>query len=303
MADKKANPTPTSDSSFGNGDAFEHDTSDAASPSLSRFRLPRFFSHGVEGADELAIGELPDDPVKAPRPPAEPVTAIGKAIAAHSAARNGHLQASATTAPEAPVSAIVPSTETSAPSARYAPQEAGGVALSESDFSALVEQIGALTEQIREVNERESAMERVFNTLHSELADYKNDFLYEHLKPVVRPLLFLFDSLEQFDGEVAMAQSSGSDVEKMGVLSATVVRENVSYFRDQLVEALRVCEVALMDPPTGTFNAKMHKAVDVLPVPEEEDGQIMRVVRSGWFLNGQLLRPAEVVVGRFRAQS
>src|SRR5690606_15299292 len=49
---------------------------------------------------------------------------------------------------------------------------------------------------IEEVSERESAQEKIFNTLHSELRDYKNDFIYEHLKPVVRPLLFLYDSLE-----------------------------------------------------------------------------------------------------------
>ena len=170
-----------------------------------------------------------------------------------------------------------------------------------SDLALLHEQMEELASQVRQVNEREGAMEKVFNTLHSELAAYKNDFLYEHLKPVVRPLLFLFDSLEQFDGEVSMAQSSLGQSAQGGVLSPGVVRENVHYFRDQLVEALRVCEVVLMDAPTGNFNSKFHKAVDVVPVGPEEDGKIVRVVRSGWFLNGQLLRPAEVVVGRHRA--
>ena len=38
-----------------------------------------------------------------------------------------------------------------------------------------------------------------------------------------------------------------------------------------------------------------------MAVAREQDGTIVRVVRTGWFLNGQLLRPAEVVVGKFRA--
>lgn len=171
-----------------------------------------------------------------------------------------------------------------------------------AELSGLRDEIERLTQQVTQVNERESSLERVFDTLHAELSDYKNDFLYEHLKPVVRPLLFLFDSIEQFDTEVAMTQDAAPNpTATPGTLAAFVVRENVEYFRDQLVEALQVCEVTIMEAPRGAFNSKFHKAVDVMPVDREKDGTIVRVVRSGWFLNGQLLRPAEVVVGKFRA--
>lgn len=248
---------------------------EAALPTLHRFRLPKFFSHaegGEEGeleASEHEVGMLPDDPAS-PSP---------------SPHRNGNTHKSA-----APSSATVSS-------------ESETVSASSDELALVQMQLEELTDQIRMVNEREGAMEKVFNTLHSELADYKNDFLYEHLKPVVRPLLFLFDSLEQFDGEVSMAEGTLADTAQGGVLSPSIVRENVRYFRDQLVEALRVCEVVIMDPPTGNFTSKLHKAVDIVPVGSEEDGKIVRVVRSGWFLNGQLLRPAEVVVGKFRPQS
>ena len=171
-----------------------------------------------------------------------------------------------------------------------------------AELSGLRDEIERLTQQITQVNEREGSLERVFDTLHAELSDYKNDFLYEHLKPVVRPLLFLFDSIEQFDSEVAMTQDAGPNpTATPGTLAAFVVRENIAFFRDQLVEALQVCEVTIMEAPRGAFNSKFHKAVDVMPVEREKDGTIVRVVRSGWFLNGQLLRPAEVVVGKFRA--
>jgi len=253
---------------------------EASSPTLARFRLPRFFSQNAEAALAEEAEDAPDEaPVETP---AKDSPGNGN----NSNGRGGGSRSQ---------------------SGRKGGEGEGSITLLDADYGQLVEQIGALTEQIRAVNERESAMERVFNTLHSELADYKNDFLYEHLKPVVRPLLFLFDSLEQFDGEVAMAQSAlaeaGGVMDTTSVLSAPIVRENVHYFRDQLVEALRVCEVVLMDPPSGAFNSKFHKAVDVIPVSQAEDGKIMRVVRAGWFLNGQLLRPAEVVVGKFRAQT
>ncbi|RYX85730.1 nucleotide exchange factor GrpE [bacterium] len=244
---------------------------EAALPTLHRFRLPKFFSN-TEGADEDETEEElePND------------LEVGLL-------------------PDAP--AVVNGNRNGSSSKINSPESISTVNASADELALVQMQLEELTDQIRQVNEREGAMEKVFNTLHSELADYKNDFLYEHLKPVVRPLLFLFDSLEQFDGEVSMAESTLGQTAQGGVLSPSVVRENVRYFRDQLVEALRVCEVVIMDPPTGNYSAKFHKAVDIVPVGSEEDGKIVRVVRSGWFLNGQLLRPAEVVIGKFRPQS
>lgn len=154
---------------------------------------------------------------------------------------------------------------------------------------------------VESINERESSQEKVFNTLHSELRDYKNDFIYEHLKPIVRPLLFLYDSMEQFDHEVAEADKhhSGTDARSM---PPKLVRQNIQYFKDQLVEALRICEVTPMETPRGQFNPKLHKVIDVVPVKAEQDGTIQRVIRSGWYINQQVLRSAEVIVGKKMAK-
>jgi len=149
---------------------------------------------------------------------------------------------------------------------------------------------------VESINERESSQEKVFNTLHSELREYKNDFIYEHLKPIVRPLLFLYDSMEQFDAEVAEAERNHSGGQ--GAISSNLVRQNIQYFKDQLVEALRICEVTPMETPRGQFNPKLHKVIDVVPVKAEQDGTIQRVIRSGWYINQQVLRSAEVIVGR-----
>lgn len=151
---------------------------------------------------------------------------------------------------------------------------------------------------VEEISERESAQEKIFNTLHSELRDYKNDFIYEHLKPVIRPLLFLYDSLEQFDAEIALYERPINGERRQVGLSPQLVRENIAFFRDQLVESLRICEVSPMESPKGAFNPRMHKVIDVVPAEADQDGMIQRVVRSGWYLNGQLLRSAEVIVGK-----
>lgn len=186
-------------------------------------------------------------------------------------------------------------------------------------LTSMDEMCGGLQEiysVLHRISERDTAGERVFNTLHAELSDYKKDFIYEHLKPVVRPLLFLYDSLEQFEEEIDYFDSAGAATnaassgilpvpmvagEKSGVMPTRVVRQNTVYFREQLVEALRICEVTPMDDPNGVFNPRFHKAVKVVPVGIENDGRVLRVVRSGWFLNGQLLRPAEVEIGKVKS--
>ena len=261
MAD--SNNTPVAPNAGKERGAGASETSGGATPV---FRLPKFFTQNAESSASA--------PTVAP------------SVADEAPSMQAQVQ-------PAPDEQMPPASPVAAPSK-------GSVVAAE--LAEMRDEIERLTEQVTQVNERESSLERVFDTLHAELSDYKNDFLYEHLKPVIRPLLFLFDSIEQFDSEVAMTQDIAPNPTPLpGTLAAFVVRENVEYFRDQLIEALQVCEVTLMDAPRGAFNPKFHKAVDVMPVEREKDGTIVRVVRSGWFLNGQLLRPAEVVVGKFRA--
>lgn len=167
-----------------------------------------------------------------------------------------------------------------------------------AQMQAMQEEMQRMHEVVVEINDRENAHEKVFNTLHAELREYKTDFIYEHFKPVVRPLLFLYDSLEQFDAEIALYERPNQGERRSVGLSPQLVRDNIAFFRDQLAESLRICEVTPMETPTGPFNAKLHKVIDVVPADAEQDGIIQRVVRSGWYLNGQLLRPAEVIVGK-----
>lgn len=163
------------------------------------------------------------------------------------------------------------------------------------EVASLRSDIELLQQAFVELTEREANQEKVFNVLHNELREYKNDFIYEHLKPVIRPLLFLFDSMEQFETELQPHLQAEPNSEPF---SAKVADENTRFFLDQLIEALRVCEVTLMDRPQGQFDPKLHKAVDVVTVPPELDNTIQRVVRAGWYLRGHLFRPAEVIVGR-----
>lgn len=257
-----------------------------------RFRLPKLFAETVEEPDtsETGVGVeaiQASDNLNA----LAPVGSKGKSMIFKGTGANR----------SAPTTAN-PVTKESAGDSPLAPSS---LSQAMADASALLTQMQAMQEQMQrmhevvvEINDRENAHEKVFNTLHAELREYKTDFIYEHFKPVVRPLLFLYDSLEQFDAEIALYERPDTGERRQVGLSPQLVRDNIAFFRDQLAESLRICEVTPMETPTGEFNPKLHKVIDVVPADEEQDGIIQRVVRSGWYLNAQLLRPAEVIVGK-----
>lgn len=167
------------------------------------------------------------------------------------------------------------------------------------NIAVLREQMEAMRGDIGQINGRGADSARVFEVLHAELGDYKRDFIFAHIKPLLRPLLFLSDSLDVFDGEMKLYEDAQSaQTLAPDALRGAKVRQNIAFLRDQLIEALGVCEVEPMPIPHGKFDAHFQKAVQTAPVAQEFDGTIVRVIRLGWTLNGQILRPAEVVVGK-----
>jgi len=164
---------------------------------------------------------------------------------------------------------------------------------------SLREQVTEMKSELNTINNRGSDTQHVFDALHAELNDYKRDFIYEHMKPLLRPLLFLFDSIDSFDKEIERYEGAQSEQNlPPDALRATKVRQNIAFLREQLVEALQVCEVEPMSLPTGAFDPKTQKAIESVPVEAAYDGQIVQVIRIGWTMQGHILRPAEVIIGK-----
>lgn len=57
-----------------------------------------------------------------------------------------------------------------------------------------------------------------------------------------------------------------------------------------------------IDETAKKFDPNLHEAISAIPMPGKEDEEIVEVVRSGWLLNGKLLRPMGVVVARNNAE-
>lgn len=142
------------------------------------------------------------------------------------------------------------------------------------------------------LQEEQQKRDRAFDLLHDELSGYKNDFYLERLKPTLRSLLFLLDSIEDFERETESFEANGESP------TPEIVRANLVHFRDQLTDILTLSDMTPIEPEGDKFDPKTQRAIEVVRVDSEQNNTIQRQVRGGWRLGGKMLRAADVVVGR-----
>ncbi len=78
--------------------------------------------------------------------------------------------------------------------------------------------------------------------------------------------------------------------------AATVV-EGAAMVEKKLFKALSAAGLEVVNPVDQTFDPARHEAVSTEPAASSEDDDVVsRVYQAGYLFNGQLLRPARVVV-------
>ena len=95
------------------------------------------------------------------------------------------------------------------------------------------------------------------------------------------PFLPALDALDQ-----AVAIETGDDG----------LREGVALARRLLRQALKEVGVEPIESMGRTFDPAVHEAVAVIPTDQAPPGTIVREIRRGWSLAGELLRAAQVEV-------
>ena len=77
---------------------------------------------------------------------------------------------------------------------------------------------------------------------------------------------------------------------------ATIV-EGVDMVEKKMLKTLGAAGLEIVNPTSERFDPARHEAVSIeITTTAEEDGQVARVFQPGYLFNGQLLRPARVVV-------
>ena len=80
-------------------------------------------------------------------------------------------------------------------------------------------------------------------------------------------------------------------------VDAKTIHEGIEVVNKKLMKALANAGLELIDPVNETFDPAMHEAVSTQPaLSKEDDHLVSQVFQQGYRFNGQLLRPARVVV-------
>ena len=168
--------------------------------------------------------------------------------------------------------------------------------LESTENSDLAEQLRKMDEHMVALRNTETVNQRLFDSLHEELIQYRDNFLHESLqKPFIRDLVILFDDLSGLLSQIETAgEASGG---KRGALGQW--RDNLENEIHSLTEILHRMEVSEIEPKEKVDRA-LHRVVSFEPADfVEEDGQIVMRVKRGFQWRDQVLRPEEVVAKRF----
>jgi molecular chaperone GrpE (heat shock protein) len=172
--------------------------------------------------------------------------------------------------------------------------------VAQASFPALVEGLQGLVDQKSLMNER------MFDALHEELKGYKDGFLLESVhKPIIRDLISLFDDLStihrQMQETVADAVRLPSEVANKLLERLKTMDTNIEHNCEFIVEVLARLEVSLLPVGSGKLDKQSQRAVAVeIAENPDEDGDIVRAVKRGFFWKDRVLRAEEVIVKKWK---
>lgn len=162
-----------------------------------------------------------------------------------------------------------------------------------SQAPGLFERLGRVDEQLAAMRKVDSVNQRLFDSLHEELIQYRDNFLRESLqKPFIRDLVGLFDDLTGLLSQLPPAEAA-QDGEN-GRASANL--ENAIHSLVEILHRLEVNRIA----PIEKVDLTLHRVVSYQPTNvAAEEGRIVTRVKPGFQWRDQILRPEEVVALRF----
>lgn len=167
---------------------------------------------------------------------------------------------------------------------------------SSSDGKDLASQLTRLDEHMVSLRNTESVNHRLFNSLHQELKNYRDNFLRESLqKPFIRDLVVLFDDLSSLSGQLSSAKA-GSEAKQSAVSQWSDNLENAIHLLLEILHRMEVNEIE----PQEMVDRSCHRVVSYEPADfAEDDGRIVMRLKRGFVWRDQVLRPEEVVAKRF----
>ena len=159
----------------------------------------------------------------------------------------------------------------------------------------LADHLQLIEGQLAELMTRDGSWQKLFDSLHAELLNYRDNFIRDTLqRPFIHDLVLLFDDLTELAKQL---ETTAEEQKARGPVGRW--RDNLQNAIHSLLEILHRFEVKEVETKE-TFDRTVHRAVCFEPTDcEQEDGQVMARVRRGFIWRDKLIRPEEVIVKKF----
>ena len=144
---------------------------------------------------------------------------------------------------------------------------------------------------------RNQSQIEMFNAIHREMKDYKENLLLEAFhEPVIHNLISLYDNFK-------LTESQLNDI-----LNGTgICSDDLSQFQNnlknvglELEEVLFRLDVSPYEERLETWDRKLHKTCGTKPTDTpEQDGEVAEVHKIGFYWRNKVFRPEEVTIFRY----
>jgi molecular chaperone GrpE len=135
-----------------------------------------------------------------------------------------------------------------------------------------------------------------FENYRKRVAKETSEALARGKAEIARELLPVIDNLERAlqAGHEASARDSATRLME----EHEALARGVAMVHDELRARLQSAGVEAFDPTGERFDPQLHEALSTRPVEGTDPGVVVETLEKGYRLNGQVLRPARVVVSK-----
>ena len=156
--------------------------------------------------------------------------------------------------------------------------------MGKSPSEVIIGELTRIRSTLERLEQQESASKEAFNTLYSEMEDYKKGALFDLEKHILNDLLLFFDGL-------------------VWSVQNTADTETTQTLHDDFLDLLSRYEVAPF-PKMTNFDPKFHRVLQVVVTEDPSlDGQIISVLKQGFYRRDQILRIEDVTIYQCKTQA
>jgi len=141
------------------------------------------------------------------------------------------------------------------------------------------------------------SQQKIIENLSSCLKKYEEDSVTEFLKPILNDLILLYDLVTK---DRAVYFLTAKSKHQKNDPNSKAFSEMLSGLEGEIVHILERYQVFLMRDTTKKFNPKKQKVIQIIKITNvSEEGEVIKVLRKGFYYLGKVLRYEEVVVKRY----